>query len=648
MKLITVCATILAGITYSSAYAGNGLDWSKLTLDQLKNIEVTSVSKEPEQAFDAAAAIYVITQEDIRRSGATSIPEALRLAPGVQVARAGSNQWAISIRGFNDQFSNKLLVMIDGRVVYTPIFSGVYWDVQDTLLEDVKQIEVIRGPGATLWGANAVNGVINIITEEAINTTGKFVSATVGNKENGASTRVGGKWGENSYYRVYAKYINNAEEQTLNETGAGDDNDTVRGGFRVDWDKSTSDSITVQGDIYRTSAQGITTLPSLTSPFSFTQNTNEIAAGGNILTRWKHTHDSGAISTLQVYYDNASRYGRYPDEYVNTFDVDFQHSLPVIKRNELIFGADYRLVKDRLNGAPFITFSPKDDDSNLYSFFVQDKISLIEKKLFLTLGTKYEYNKYSKSELQPSARISYLPNDKNTLWASVSRAVKTPDRGMNDLRFNTAGTPFGYAGLIGDRIVGYDSPDAEEVIAYEVGYRVQPAKTFSIDTTIFYNDYDNVISNKLAGLYIRPTNDDSGESYGFEVSTKWEATKKWDLTASYTLLRTHLSESGDVAYNTLLEGKAPDYQYNISSHYKFTDNFTMTNLLYTVGELRTIGISSYTRFDTVLTWSPTKNLVLSLAGQDLFKESHREFSAFYYSQPERIGRNIYASAKLRF
>ena len=646
MTQLAYMIIILGLLFVSPAYADN-VDWGKLSLDQLSNVEVTSVSKKTERAFDAAAAVYVITKEDIRRSGARSIPEALRLAPGVQVARSSANQWAIAIRGFNDQFSNKLLVLIDGRSVYTPLFSGVYWDEQDTMIEDVKQIEVIRGPGAALWGSNAVSGVINIITEDAANTQGKFVTATIGNNNKEGGSRVGGKIGDDAFYRIYAKYTTNAAERTSTGGSAGDSNYSARTGFRIDWDKNVNDMITVQGDVFSIDTNQNEVLPSLTPPYTLLTADNEKAAGGNIMAKWQHKYEDGADSKLQIYADNDSRYINYLKQKITTFDVDFQHSLPTMQRNEITLGTGYRLVMDNFGRTPYINLNPTDRNTGLYNAFVQDKIHLVEDALFLTLGTKYEFNSFTGNEIQPSARLSYLPTNTQTLWTSVSRAVRLPNRSMDNITFPVGGTPSGYFELIGDKSVGFPTVESEVLVAYEAGYRIQPIKPLTLDITAFYNDYSKLISNTAATpIELTPTNLNSGEAHGFEVSSKWEATGNWDVSANYTLFRTYLHLAGVTSVSTT--GKSPESQYNLTSHYQFPHNIEMSNTLYRVGALPTITIPAYTRFDTNITWKATDTMELSLVGQNLLDNTHPEFNGFIYENPEWIGRTVYAKLKLVF
>ena len=650
MTKLPYLVVILGLFSSLPGYADDTVDITKMSLDQLQNVEVTSVSKKSERAFDAAAAIYVITKQDIKRSGATSVPEALRLAPGMQVARVGTDKWAISIRGFNDQFSNKLLVLIDGRSVYTPLFSGVYWDVQDIPLEDVKQIEVIRGPGATLWGSNAVNGVINIITEEAVDTHGKFVSTTVGNKEDSITTRVGDKVGDDVFYRIYGKYTRNAQETFVsNGKGAGDDSSSGRSGFRVDWEKSINDFVTVQGDVYRNGENQVDSLPTLSAPFRITTLDQDLATGGNTLARWKHTYASGADSTLQMYVDHTARNNLYWKQLVDTADIDFQHSLPVMYRQEVTMGTGYRLISDHISPTPYVYFIQDSKQTSVFSAFIQDKIHLIENRLFLTLGSKYEDSFYVKNQFQPSARLSLKPADNQTIWASVSKADRVPNRTMDYITYNVAGTPRGFAGLVGSNVAGIPEADSEQLVAYETGYRIQPIKELTFDFTTYYNDYKKLASYvSVPGMPLRqaPGNDISGESHGFEISSTWQVNHNWDVSANYTLLRMNLSVPNATPLATA--GKNPQNQYNITSHYVFPHNIEMNNTLYYVSDLPAISVPSYTRFDTGFTWKPKQYLELSLVGQNLFNSSQFEYTGFTFSLPERIGRSVYANAKITF
>ena len=425
---------ILIFITFLVLLATPGLaqdvsDLKSMSLEDLMNIRVTSVSKKPQRLLDAASAIYVITQEDIRRSGATNIPDALRRVPGIQVAHISANTWAITSRGLNGQFANKLLVLIDGRTVYTPLFSGVFWDVQDTLLEDIDRIEVIRGPGASLWGDNAVNGVINIITKKASDTQGGLLSTGYGDEQQGfASLRYGGKIGNSAHFRVYSKFFNRDNAVLASGEKANDRWDTLRGGFRIDWDVDNQDSLIVQGDIYDGETESNASTPILTSPFKESFNDESEFAGWNVLTRWKRVFSDSSNMELQLYFDRTERESAMFREDRDTFDFDFQHRFKFGERHDIVWGLGYRLNHDDIRNTFSLSFNPDDRYMSLYSGFVQDEITLIEDKLLLTVGSKISYNKFTDSEIQPNARLLWKLHERHSAWISLSRAVRTPSR----------------------------------------------------------------------------------------------------------------------------------------------------------------------------------------------------------------------------
>lgn len=643
ISVITIFANgffiLSALIAPLESYAKQPSQPGRLSIEDLQNLEVSSVSKKNERAFDAPAAVFVLTQEDIRRSGASSIPEALRLVPGLQVARAGANQWAISARGFNDQFSNKLLVMINGRTVYTPLFSGVFWDAQDLLLEDIKQIEVVKGPGATLWGANAVNGVINIITEDVVNTQDSLATVTAGTQDRMiAAYRRGGKIKDDMPYRVYGKW---SIKDNLTSDPDHQESRFGTGGFSVEWLKSEYDQMALQSDVYSGTENQKIIFPSLIPPYTSTSYDNEELNGGNALVRWKHQNSGGSSITLQSYIDYYARNISYLEQKILTYDVDFQQSLPLMKSNEVTWGAGYRLVHDDLEGSSFISYDPDSLNYGTLSGFVQDKIHLVPETLFLTLGTKIEHNYFSGFELQPSVRLSWLPNDINTLWGSISRAVRVPNRNMNDVTFNALGTPSGFFQLQGNT-----AADSEKLIAYELGFRTRALPKTTFDIATFFNDYDQLISNQFTGpLSAIPANTSKGHSYGFEVSLDWDVTDNWKLKANYSLLKLHL-EGGTSAVTT--EGKSPKNQFSISSIFDIKDNIEFNNYLYYVDSLDAIGIDNYMRFDSIVTWKPKHGVEFSLIGSNLLDERHPEFSPFIYSSQTEVGRAVSLKTTLQF
>src|SRR6266436_587699 len=381
-------------------------DVTAITLEDLMDLQVTSVSKRAQKLADAAAAIFVITQEDIRRSGATSIPEALRLVPGLEVARIDENKWAIGSRGFNGRFDNKLLVLIDGRSVYTPLFSGVYWNIQDVMLEDLDRIEVIRGPGATLWGANAVDGVINIITKPAASTQSTIITAGGGTEERGAGgVRYGSKIGDSTHYRIYGKYFDWGPSNYITGGTAHDAWDAVRGGFRADWTPAGSNSLTIQGDMYRSNYDETLNVPTLSSPYSNTFANNGVYSGGNVLARWNHTTEGGSMS-LQADYDNTTTVDHSLfEDHQNIFDIDFQDGFHAGNHQQIVWGVGYRSILDHNDSSSTVSLQPSRVNLNQFSTFLQDEISLVDNRLRLTVGSKLEHNTFTGFEVEPNARL---------------------------------------------------------------------------------------------------------------------------------------------------------------------------------------------------------------------------------------------------
>lgn len=638
----------------------NPKDLLSLSLKQLTDIEVTSVSKKSEKASEASAAVYVITQEDIQRSGLTSIPEILRMAPGLNVAQAGSRQWAISSRGFNDQFANKLLVLIDGRTVYTPLFSGVQWDVQDTMIEDIDRIEVIRGPGATLWGSNAVNGVINIITKKAKDTQGGIAVARSGNHELGAgSLRYGSKTDEDTSYRIYGKYFANDDTQTVSGADSRDHWSKGQTGFRVDWEgerKQTS----LQGEVYQGKESEAVSLPTLTTPFLQSVYSNQNISGGHVMLKLAERLNEKQDYSLQAYIDRVHRNNFYYEETTDTLDLDFQHSHLLNAYNEAMWGVGYRMVKNNVDGTFYLTYSPATRTDNLYSFFVQDKVSVIPEKLFLTLGTKLEANDYSGFEYQPSGRISWLIDPRNTFWASASRAVRTPNRSMDNLSLisSTLSSVPAFIKLNGDT-----HADSEELWAFEMGYRTQWTERLSTDLALFRNHYDNLVTNQTGSattgsgggfgtfvvIPVTPVNLGKGRTWGIEMANTWQVDNAWKMTANYTLLQLDLS-GGDSSFVTT-EGKSPEHQFSLRSSYNISNTLEFDAMAYYVNDIKptaTISIPQYTRLDLRLGWKPLQDMELSVVGQNLLDDRHGEFSPFIYNNQAQIGRSFYGQVKWIF
>jgi len=625
----------------NSLQAKQDIDVSTLGLEELMNIEVTSVSKSAEPLSKAPSAIYVLTQDDIRRSGARSIPEALRMVPGLHVAQIDAGNWAISARGFNNRFSNKLLVLMDGRTLYTPLFSGVYWNVQDTFIEDIERIEVIRGSGGTLWGANAVNGVINITTKRASDTKGSRVVVDLDTNGETLALRHGGSLDNNGHYRFYAKGIDRDAFKTTDDNDAHDSFDMLRAGFRIDLSPSPRDEVTLQGDIYDGDNDQTIRATSLTPPASLTTEDTVENDGSNILLRWTHLLDSASEWTLQAYVDQTHREDNSLEFDIDTYDIDFQHRFPATTTQEITWGLGYRYIEDDIKNTFTVAFTPDNRDQNIISAFIQDKIKLAD-DLSLTLGTKFENNDYSGSEWQPSARLHWQINEQHNIWTALSRAVRSPSRGQNDLRLNVAARP-GTPNPTLISIIGSDDFDAEELTALEVGYRGRLSDSFTLDAAAFYNRYNNLLSREANPFTVEfspaPThflvstfnaNEANANSYGIELSSTWQVTDDWRIHAAYSHLKIDASlnsGSTDTATVSELENTDPEHYVQLRSQYQLAKNLELDTMLYYTGRNREKDIPAYTRVDVRLGWQVNNNLDIDVIGQNLFDDRHPEFTA---------------------
>lgn len=637
-------------------WAADNPDSFALSPEQLFNATVTSVSKTSQKLMDAPAAIYVLTNEDIMRSGATSIPEALRLVPGVQVARTHGGGWAISVRGFaNSGLGNKLLVLIDGRAVYDQLFSGVYWDVQDTALEDIDRIEVIRGPGAALYGANAVNGVINIITKSAKDTQGGMVSAIAGNQDRAITTgRYGGVVGDDIYYRAYAKYLDRNDEQTLASHDAHDGQQAYRSGFRSDWNSNGGkDSFTFQGDAVSNGDSQYRIAP----PDGLTRalTIEDIdATGWNVLGRWKRELGDDSRLTVQSYADYTYRSQMLLTDQRTTYDLDTQYELSPMGWHKVIVGAGCRLSDDTLTVSPFVTTTNAARNDQLFSSFIQDKITLDPNQWFLTLGSKFEHNDYSGFEVQPNARLQWDIDDNQMTWVSVSRAVRTPSQLEQDLRITDISAIFLGKPFFGE--LPNPNFESEELIAYELGYRRQLTPKLSADIATFYNDYRKLETVNLlpSGPYLENvdlTNGTKAGSYGAEVSLDWRASDKLRFTSAYGLLSMQLHGPVAGAINpTAAEGQSPQQQFNARSEWNIRDDLSFDTIAYYVDSLPNFGVKHYWRLDMNLGWKITSGLQLNLVGQNLFSAPHSEFTSPTdpFTPPVRIEPSIYGKLTWRF
>ncbi len=610
-----------------------------LSIEELLQTEITSVSKKSESLFTAAAAVTVISQEDIERTGARSIPEALRMVPGLSVASMDGSRYAIGARGFNDFFETKLLVLIDGRSMYTPLYSGVHWNSLDTIMQDIDRIEVIKGPGATVWGANAVNGVINIITKKSQDTQGGMVSSMVGSFEQpNVSTRYGGKISDNTYYRLYAKGYNRDNLNSVNGGDAYDESDSFRGGFRVD-NENGSNIISLQAEVYKADSDAEVIWKGFLPPDSPTIRGTEESTGGHILGLWEHRLSESSEMSFQMYYDRAERDREsVANETRDTIDLDFKYHWSGIKRHDVVWGAGYRWSEDDIDGTVYTSFDPDSRTDNLWSAFIQDDINVIEDFAWLTLGTKIEHNDYSGTEFQPSVRVRVQPDEKQLIWGAVSRAVRVPSRSDHDIVINQQLVPQpGVPGLV--RVSGSDSFDSEELIAYELGYRCQVAPNLSIDIAAFYNDYDELRTFDGTTPYltldpvlavVAPTefaNSGEGSSYGFEVQSSWQPTKEVKFIAGYSYIDLDLDlKSGtDAANSSMSPSYSPKHQVQLRNYWDFYDGFSLDSELYYVSELEEGDVDEYFKFDAQLSWQVTDALKLAIAGENLFSSARQEF-----------------------
>lgn len=676
MALISFCVIFSARADPDGALLAT-TDLTSLPPEKLLEIEVYSPSKRPEKLSESAAAITVLTSEDITRSGATSIPEALRLVPGLDVAQVDSEQWAISARGFNDVFANKLLVLQDGRSLYTPLFSGVFWNVQDTFMADLERIEVIRGPGASLWGANAVNGVINITTKSAQDTQGLLLTGGGGTEERGfAGVRYGAEAGDDLYFRVYGKYFDRANSVFPNGEDAHDAWQKGQGGFRLDWDKTETSGnlLTLQGDVYGSMGDQVFNTFTPNNPPTYSQVISQDdyrTRGGNVLGRFTHTFSdpSDSVSDLsdlkiQFYYDRTEQDTVIFKEQRDTFDVDLQHQFGLGTWNHFVWGLNYRSSTDKIGNSPTVAFYPDRQTTELYGAFAQDEITLLPNRLRLTAGAKLEHNDYTGLEFQPSGRLLWTPTPNQTIWGAVSRAMRTPSRAEEDVVLNHVVPPYVVS------LYGNQDFQSEELIAYELGYRLEPRKNVSLDLALFYNVYHNLRSQEVGFSPTQPlvapppppfppqlvpmyfANGLRGDTYGLELAPAWQVTEWWRLQPSYSLLKMQLRTnpgSTDTTSVAFEEGSSPQQQFSLRSMMDLPHHLTFDWTLRYVDRLPALNISSYFALDLRVAWHPTPGLELAVVGQNLIGAHHGEFvPTFIGTQQTEVPASVYAQVTWHF
>jgi iron complex outermembrane recepter protein len=617
-------------------------DLANLTLADLLDIEVTSVSRSPERSWTTAAAIHVITQDDIRRSGARTIPDALRLAPGVNVSQIDAGKWAVGVRGFQDRLSRAVLVMIDGRSVYSPLFAGTYWEVQDTLIEDIDRMEVIRGPGGTLWGANAVNGVINIITRHARETQGTLVNFGGGGGSWEANVRQGAKTADGTHFRLYAKTLDRAPQSHAGAIPDYDNFRATRAGFRADKAHSARADWTLQGDVYQAAAGQRTMVSSFFEPISRIVDGNVKLSGGNLLGRWRQRVDDATDWSLQAYYDHTERDEPTFSEIRDTVDIDFQRRTRITPRHELTWGLGWRWMGNAIDSEQTLAVARSRRDDLLFTGFAQDAIDIVPERVRLTLGAKLEHNDYTGFEVQPSARLAWTPTQAQTLWAAVSRAVRTPSQVDTDVAASAFVSRLGPLAIPAyTRIQGNPDFESEKLVAYEAGYRVRPAENFLLDLAAFYNRYSDLLSADVGNLAIELApgvprvvlpfvfgNKLHGRTYGGELAADWTMQPWWRLRASHAILRIDLNQDADSTDVTMIDsltGSSPRHVTLLRSSTNLGHAAELDVLLRRVGALPARDIEAYTALDVQLSWRPMRALTLSLIGRNLLDARHAEF-----------------------
>lgn len=633
------CLVLLTVFRAAPVHAA-GADLFERSIEELGELLVVSVSRHSERVRDAPSAIYVITGEDIRRSGFTTLPEILRLAPGVEVARNGSHEWTISIRGFNSDLSNKLLVLIDGRSVYSPLFAGVFWDVQDTMIADIDRIEIISGPGSTLWGANAVNGVINIITQPATQTQGLLVEAGGGDEEQGfGGIRYGWQLTDDIAGRAYLKYADRDESAT-SAGGSGFDRwHTARAGFRFDWQRNESDRIKLQGDVYDATLtdllRGDFTLGTLPGP----DMPGDIDVSGfNLLSRWRRQLDGEGSLRLQAYVDHTDR--KIPgsfNERRDTLDLDFQHQFAA-GDHRVVWGAGIRVTSDDLDNTLFATFVPEERTDETYRLFIQDELGLWSDRLFLTVGLDLSHNDYSDFELHPNVRLTWPVSDRHTLWAAVTRAVRIPARLNTDLVLNAPlqlpdGTPLYF------HVTGTDDYQPEELLANELGYRMLVRDNLSLDLALFLNDYENLQTQELQApvvvgnppeYFILPAvlaNGMKGETRGGTLVANWQVHPEWRVQFQYSYIDFDLRlKPGSTNPDALaIAGNSPRHQAAVHSFVELPWNLELYTGIRYIGELPSQSVPDRWSVDVSMGWRPIENLRIALTVRDLNDSQHLEF-----------------------
>lgn len=650
-----------------------------LSLEELLQVTVTTAARKPQSLSDTPAAIFVVGQEDIQRSGARTLPDILRMVPGIQVQQVDASSWAVTSRGSNGIFANKLLVLMDGRTLYSPLFSGVRWDIQDTDLASIDRIEVIRGPGAAMWGANAVNGVINIITKHTRETDGFQAEAAVGDLTSLETTaRFSGAAGDDFHYRVYGKYFDRDGYAPEVNGNSYDDWDMWRIGGRFDWSVNTNDEITLIAEVYDGSVGDNILQNSVTPPYQIVSNISDDPSGEFALARWNRTLSDTSDFQLKMYVDHTARDKIAPEEALDTIDVDFQHHFKLGSRHDLVWGLGVRRTEDQTTGSETVALDPENRTQRQYSGFIQDEIRLYREKVYLTLGTKVEKNNFSQSntEWSPNVRLSWLMNDTNTAWASIAKAVRTPSRIEQEGRIlgiveppftgtNTFPVPFALT------INGNPLLDSEEVIAYEIGYRAQPTRSMTLDVAFFFNDYKDIRTLASQGVFCQPAglpisepacffgpidyaelpllmmNQIDQDTKGMEISMSFRIRDWWRIHGAYSYLKIDGNDQINLPVNAGED--SPEHQLSLRSSMNINSSAEFDFWMRYVDELQIQNVDSYVTLDARANWEISDTWQVSLTGRNLLDSSHLEFrEEFGLNQTVEIPREFLAEIRWQF
>ncbi len=635
---------ILSAFFFIPAYPGIAESPNQIpSLEDLMKTNITSVSKKEEQLLGTPAAVYVVTREEIRASGARNVPDALRMVPGMDVNQINASMYDVGIRGFDERFSNKMLVMIDGRSLYSPLFGGIYWDSLDLVMDDIERIEVIRGPGGSLWGTNAVNGTVNIITRSSQATQGVLLDEQSSNITPLSPTaRYGGQMGKSGTYRVFAKYIDAFGDEDATGQWAGDAWHLLHGGFRSDVKLREHDGFMFEGDVYGGSFSEPLNESLLTAPFEATVRGMNSVLGGSMLGRWTHSYVNGQETQVQVYYSKENRDATERPDSIATVDVDMQHHFRVGSRQDLVGGTGYRYSRVVAPETPYLTITPESQTYPLFSGFLQDGLALIPKLLTLTAGGKTEHNDISGFDFQPSLRMDWRPTGKSAAWASVTKAVKIPNL-LNTSMYRVWTVGVGANGIDVTTLIGNPKYKDEHLLAYEGGYRLQ-LKRASLDATGFVNSYSDVETNEnLAPIAhaayteypMQWANNLFGKSYGTEAAAHWNVVPRWKMTATYSWLKLETrtnAQSNDTSTAVGFNTGTPTNHFGVRSSYSLAKNIEFNaQAQYTgpmpsgLGRDTAPAMPSYCRVDSNLQWHIGEYVRASIGGQNLLYPRKAEY-----------------------